>query len=320
MQNSHHKINSFFIVILALISVLIISCHTEKVDNTSQFLKEYVKDNGTLIAAHRGYAEIAPENTISAFKAALNVGANACEFDVHQSKDGVLVVIHDDSVDRTTDGFGKVNQLNYDYLSTLDAGSWKDPKYKGEKIPTLFETLTFLKENNMIAVLEIKVSTIVDDVIDMLYKTEMNENTIIISFSKSAISKVMKTDSKIPALLLIKDKSCMSGTSDDKANAIINKAEKIGTKYVGPFSFQLEKLDSALVDQANYDLKKSIDPGVLPLALDKETIEKLHESGYFIDAWTVDNEENIRDLINSNVDILTTNYLERALYIKSESL
>jgi glycerophosphoryl diester phosphodiesterase len=58
----------------------------------------------------------------------------------------------------------------------------------------------------------------------------------------------------------------------------------------------------------------------LPLALDKETLEKLHESGYFIDAWTVDNEENIRDLINSNVDILTTNYLERALYIKSEIL
>ena len=60
------------------------------------------------------------------------------------------------TVDRTTEGSGKVKQLTYQYLSSLDAGSWKDSKYKGAKIPTLFETLTFLHDNNMIAILEIK--------------------------------------------------------------------------------------------------------------------------------------------------------------------
>jgi len=298
--------------------LLATSCQTKIVDNTSQFLSRYVNENKTLIVAHRGYSEIAPENTISAFKAASNVGAKACEFDVQISKDGVLVVIHDNTVDRTTNGSGKVEQLRYEDLSSLDAGSWKDLKYKGEKIPTLLETLTFLEKNNMIAVLEIKADNITDEVLKLVYETGMEERIIIISFSKSTISDVMKKDPKIPALLLLKKNSCMTGSTNDKVKGIEREAKRIGTTYIGPYSFQLEKMDSTLSAIAKYDMKKSRDPGVLPLALDKETIEKLHENGYFINTWTVDNEENIRDLIINKVDMLTTNSLEKALSIKNE--
>ena len=73
-----------------------------------------------------------------------------------------------------------------------------------------------------------------------------------------------------------------------------------------------------LLPDVIYNLSNNIDPGELPLALDAETMTALHEKGLIIDAWTVDSEENIRDLVASKVDFLTTNYLERAIGIKKE--
>ncbi|MGD1823675.1 MAG: glycerophosphodiester phosphodiesterase [Pleomorphochaeta sp.] len=317
MSKNHLK-NISLLILMLIILFSSSSCQTKQIDNNPTFISNYVEENGTLIVAHRGYAAIAPENTISAFEEAKKAGAKACEFDVQISEDDVLVVIHDNTVDRTTNGSGKVKQLSYEYLSTLDAGSWKDEKYTGEKIPTLKETLTYLKQNNMIAVLEIKASNIEEDVINLIYETEMQEKTIIIGFSKSTISNTLKLDSSIPSLLLIKKNSCMTGSSLDKVKGIESELKRVKTKYIGPYSFQLEKLDTASSSLAKSLMKKSKDPGTLPLALDKETITLLHDKGYFINVWTVDNEENMRDLISNNIDILTTNYLEKAISIKDE--
>ncbi len=281
-------------------------------------LRNYIAWNSPLITAHRGYAEIAPENTLSAFQAALTAGADASEFDVHMTLDGVLIVIHDDTVDRTTDGTGAVSELTYEYLSTLDAGSWKDPKFAGERIPTLHETLTFFEANNMVAVLEIKVAYIVDPVLEMLFATGMDKRTVIISFEESAIKKIIEEHPEIPALLLLYGDPYMTGSTQNKVNNIVQKANEIGTKYVGPFSFQLEHLDPDLIPEAIYNLTNNYDPGELPLALDAETIAALHERGFVIDAWTVDNEENIRSLVEYKADFITTNYLERAIRIKKE--
>ncbi|KUG24720.1 glycerophosphoryl diester phosphodiesterase [hydrocarbon metagenome] len=255
---------------------------------------------------------------MSAFEAALNAGTDACEFDVHMTLDGVLIVIHDDRVDRTTNGTGLISELTYDYLSTLDAGSWKDPKFAGEKIPTLHQTLTYFQANNMVAVLEIKVADIVDEILEMLYETKMDKRTVIISFAESAIVKIRNEKPEIPALLLLYGAEYMTGSTQSKVNHISQKADEIGTKYVGPFSFQLEKIDSVLLPGVIHNLENNIDPGELPLALDAETVAALHKKGYLIDAWTVDSEENIRDLVTSKVDFLTTNYLERAIRIKKE--
>jgi len=311
------KLLNVFLVIL-LLSVLTSCSNLLKSTNLTESLEDYISRNSPLITAHRGFAEIAPENTMSAFEAALNAGADASEFDVHMTLDGVLVVIHDDSVDRTTNGTGLISELTYEYLSTLDAGSWKDPKFVGEKIPTLHETLTFFKENNMVAVLEIKVADIVDEVLEMLYDTKMDKRTVIISFEESAILKILNEKPEIPALLLLYNNAYMTGSTQDKVNNIVQKATEIGTKYVGPFSFQLENFDPELLDGVSHSLKNNIDPGELPLALDAETIAALHEKGIIIDAWTVDSEENIRDLVTYKVDFLTTNYLERAIRIKKE--
>ena len=91
------------------------------------------------IIAHRGASQNAPENTIAAIEEAVNQNADYLEIDVHLSKDGDIIVIHDSSVNRTTDGSGKVNALTTKEIKKLDAGSWFSNEFKGEKIPTLNE-------------------------------------------------------------------------------------------------------------------------------------------------------------------------------------
>jgi alkaline phosphatase D len=99
------------------------------------------------ICAHRGASESHPENTLSAFREAIRLGAQMIEFDVALSRDGKLVLMHDSTVDRTTDGKGLVSKLTLAELKSLDAGSWKGDKFKGERIPTLDEALAIMPEN-----------------------------------------------------------------------------------------------------------------------------------------------------------------------------
>ena len=94
-----------------------------------------------LKVGHRGARAYEPENTLRSFRKALELGVNAVELDVRRTKDGELVVIHDDKVDRTTNGRGLVNELTLEEIEKLDAG-------KGEKIPTLEEALEFLDKKS----------------------------------------------------------------------------------------------------------------------------------------------------------------------------
>lgn len=93
------------------------------------------------LVAHRGASAVAPENTLSAFHAAIEAGADAIELDVQASADGQLVVVHDSTLDRTTDGTGAVFETDGATIATLDAGSWFSPDHAGERVPTLDEVL-----------------------------------------------------------------------------------------------------------------------------------------------------------------------------------
>jgi glycerophosphoryl diester phosphodiesterase len=95
--------------------------------------------------AHRGYSAVAPENTLPALAAAVPAGATFVEFDVRTTADGEPVVIHDRSVDRTTDGAGHVADLTLDEVRGLDAGSWFSPAYAGLRVPRLHEVLDLLR-------------------------------------------------------------------------------------------------------------------------------------------------------------------------------
>jgi len=93
------------------------------------------------VIGHRGGSALAPENTLTAYRNAIEVGADYVEIDVRATRDGALVIMHDGTVDRTTNGHGAVKDLDFATLRSLDAGSKFDPKYAGEKIPTLDEAL-----------------------------------------------------------------------------------------------------------------------------------------------------------------------------------
>jgi glycerophosphoryl diester phosphodiesterase len=99
------------------------------------------------LCAHRGAMATHPENTIPAFQAAIDVGAQMIEFDVKLTADKAMVVIHDATVDRTTNGSGRVTNLTLDQIRQLDAGSWKDPVFKGILVPTLDEVLEVMPIN-----------------------------------------------------------------------------------------------------------------------------------------------------------------------------
>ena len=99
----------------------------------------------TEIMAHRGSRINRPENTLTAFEEAVRVGADGIELDVHLSKDGQVVVLHDETLDRTTDGSGFVHEWTLADLQQLDAGSWFDPAFSGQRIPSLAEVLDLLE-------------------------------------------------------------------------------------------------------------------------------------------------------------------------------
>lgn len=96
------------------------------------------------VIAHRGASAYAPENTLIAFAKAAQLGAHWIEFDVMQASCGELIVFHDETLERTTNGCGEIIKYPYAFLQTLDAGAWFDPKFSGEKIPTLAQVFDFL--------------------------------------------------------------------------------------------------------------------------------------------------------------------------------
>lgn len=108
------------------------------------------------VQAHRGASAVAPENTIAAFRAAADQGARWVELDVALLADDTLVVIHDDSVDRTTSGTGSLGALTHADVAKLDAGAWFDAKFAGERLSTLAEVITALGEFGLSANVEIK--------------------------------------------------------------------------------------------------------------------------------------------------------------------
>ncbi|HKX08857.1 MAG TPA: glycerophosphodiester phosphodiesterase [Stellaceae bacterium] len=110
------------------------------------------------VIGHRGACGLAPENTVASFRKAADLGVRWVEFDVHLSSDGVPIVIHDDTVNRTTSGRGKVAALMLAELQTLDAGTWFEPRFQNERVPTLETIVALLGRLGVGAVVEIKPS------------------------------------------------------------------------------------------------------------------------------------------------------------------
>lgn len=159
------------------------------------------------IIGHRGASAYAPENTFAAFEKARKLGADFIELDVQLTKDGELAVIHDDKVDRTTNGTGFVRHFTMKELKKLDAGSWFSPSFQGEKIPKLEDVLH--KYHKKIGLLiEIKSSRTqpgVEQAIGRLIERYgFSNNTIVQSFDADAIMTLHNLYPSIPGAVLMR--------------------------------------------------------------------------------------------------------------------
>lgn len=142
----------------------------------------------TLIFAHRGYSAKFPENTMKAFKEAEKAGADGIELDVQFTKDGEIVVIHDEKVDRTTNGNGKVRDFTFEELRKLDASYKNKTLLKKEPIPSLREVLVWLQTNDLLCNIELKSNLdtfmkIEQPVISMIREYGLSERIFISSFN-----------------------------------------------------------------------------------------------------------------------------------------
>jgi glycerophosphoryl diester phosphodiesterase len=135
-----------------------------------------------LIVAHRGLLQYAPENTLANFRACLELRLGF-EFDVQRTKDGHLVCIHDDTVDRTTNGTGNVADLTLDQIRQLDAGGWFDPKFAGEKVPTVEEVLKLIadqRQKEVLIAVDLKAEAVEQDVVRLADKHKVLDRLLFI--------------------------------------------------------------------------------------------------------------------------------------------
>src|SRR5581483_9947276 len=135
------------------------------------------------IGGHRGDQEVAPENTMAAFEAAVACGVDYIETDVHRSADGVLVIIHDDTLDRTTNGSGAVANATLEELLRLDAGGWFGDQHRDQRILTLDRFLAWLDTQNGIgAVIEAKATGVGGELAERIAASPVAEHLALCSF------------------------------------------------------------------------------------------------------------------------------------------
>jgi glycerophosphoryl diester phosphodiesterase len=162
--------------------------------------------NRPTIFAHRGARAYAPENTLAAFNLAVQQGADGIEFDVQLSADGKVVVIHDKTVDRTTDGRGKISELHLDTLKQLDAGAFFDSAFRGERIPTLSEVFQTVGQKILMNI-ELKNEyfswdSLPDRVAEIVNDHKVEQRVIFSSYNPIALIKIKGILPKIPCALL----------------------------------------------------------------------------------------------------------------------
>lgn len=221
--------------------------------------------------AHRGASSYAPENTFAAYDLALEMGARHIELDVHLTTDGQVVVIHDDLLDRTTDGSGPVAAHSLAELLRLDAGARFDPAYAGARIPTLSEVLARYGARVHLHI-EIKGTTpgLVPATVALIRQHGLEGQVTITSFHLSALEETRRIAPELPTGWLV---------------SVVNEAIVADTLRLGL---------TQLCPRAD---------GVTPAL-----VEDLHARGLVVRAWGVSDEALMRAAVDAGVDGMTVNF------------
>lgn len=231
-----------------------------------------------LLFAHRGFSGMYPENSPLAFRMATEkTNADGIESDVHISKDGQLVIFHDASVERTSNGTGFIRDLTYAQLLELDIGAWKSPEFAGQHIWTLGQLLDFCREARMLLNLELKNYEVFYDgleqrVIDEICARGMQEQVFVSSFNHISMHRFKDLCPEIETGLLY---------------------------------------DKPLLDMEHYLLPSNADnmhPRYMLLQYQPELMDLFHSRGMKVNTWTVNDEADMRDMIHRGVDGIISNY------------
>lgn len=230
-----------------------------------------------IILAHRGASAFAPENTIAAFKLAKDHDADGVELDVKLTKDEIPIIIHDGSFNRTTNGSGSISELTFDQVKRLDAGNWFGQNYSGERIPTLSEVFEVLGKNILINIELTNYRTPFDNLINIvadLVKQHNNMDQIFFSsFYPKNLIKIKKIIHNVPVALL-----AYPGILGFFQRSVIYR--NLSPKIIHPY-------------------KKNIN---------RTYIKKQHRINRRVHAWTVNDPQEIRQLLQNGVDgIITDN-------------
>ena len=159
-----------------------------------------------LIIAHRGSSAHAPENTLAAFQLAAEQGADAIELDVDLTRDGHAIIMHDATIDRTTDGSGAVNALTLEEIRRVDAGAWKSAAFKGERVPLLAEVFAAVGQRVLINV-EVKSTSLRSNGVEakvaaLVQQHDLFERVIISSFNPFALRRIKQIEPRLACGLL----------------------------------------------------------------------------------------------------------------------
>jgi glycerophosphoryl diester phosphodiesterase len=231
----------------------------------------------TLIFGHRGASSDAPQNTLPAFQLALDHGAAGVELDVHLTADGELVVIHDFTVDHTTDGTGNVAEMTLSDLKALDAGSWHSEAYRGTRVPTLSEVFELLAGRVLVNV-EIKADTtgIELAVAAVLRQYDMLDKVIISSFDPSILQRTQRV---LPEVA-------------------------VGWLYVEGAGFDTQEVLRDLKVNAVHPYHEMIDAAYMEWAKGQ---------GYAVNTWTVNDPQRVLELRDLGVNVVITDHPARLL-------
>lgn len=229
--------------------------------------------------AHRGATAYAPENTIAGFDLAVDMKADYIEIDLQRSKDGELVIIHDTTVDRTTDGTGKVGDLTFEQLRSLDAGSWKAEQFAGEQIPT-FEEILDRYHGKVGILIELKAPELypgIEEQVAAALKERnldkpQNEKIIIQSFNFESMKKMDQLLPKMPIGVLT---SSREHTTLEALHEFAQYADWFNPSYK---------------------------------IVTEELVNNVHALDMQIGSWTVRSQEAADFLFDMGVDAIITDY------------
>jgi glycerophosphoryl diester phosphodiesterase len=238
--------------------------------------------------AHRGARGHAPENTLLAFDLAFDLGAEAIECDVQRSRDGELVIIHDGTVNRTTNGVGAVAALSFADLRALDAGRvWRIP----QRIPTLAETLDLVRRRGGTLNLEIKGESVEESV-----GTAEAVEPVLRALEEPLRARLLVSSFAHPAVALLKERLPWL---------------RVATLYSGREWQKADMLAPALAMGA-----KAIHPGVGGATA--ELVTRAPDAGLRVNVWTANRSTTIRKLIAWGVDGLFSDYPERVIITRAQ--